>query len=104
MRRKNSRRSRTWRTELTCYCRQCWRSIAASCAEQAAFDSFYTVDPWAPRMDDSAPHFALSITAEIVHMTRLLMALGAAALLSIHVPSLAADDDNGHYGRDRVRF
>jgi amidase len=37
-------------------------------------------------------------------MTRLLLALGAAALLSIHLPVLANDDDDGHHGRDRVKF
>lgn len=37
-------------------------------------------------------------------MTRLLLALGAAALFSVQLPVLASDDDNGHHGRDRVKF
>ena len=37
-------------------------------------------------------------------MTRLLLALGAATLFSVHLPVLANDDDNGHHGRDRVKF
>jgi amidase len=37
-------------------------------------------------------------------MTRLLLALGAAALFSSHLPALANDDDDGHHGRDRVKF
>ena len=37
-------------------------------------------------------------------MTRLLLALGAAALFSIHLPALAGDDNDGRHGRDRVKF
>jgi hypothetical protein len=39
------------------------------------------------------------------YMTRLLLALGAAALFSVHLPVLANGDDNdGRHGRDRVKF
>jgi amidase len=38
-------------------------------------------------------------------MTRLLLALGAAALFSVHLPVLAHDDDdNDRHRRDRVKF
>jgi amidase len=37
-------------------------------------------------------------------MTRLLLALGAAALFSVHLPVLANDDADGHHGRDKVKF
>ena len=38
-------------------------------------------------------------------MTRLLLALGAAAaLFSFHLPVFAHDDDDGRHGRDRVKF
>ena len=37
-------------------------------------------------------------------MKRLLLALGAAALFSFHLPVLAHDDDDGRHGRDRVKF
>ncbi len=38
-------------------------------------------------------------------MTRLLLALGAVSLFSIHLPAFAHnDDDNDRRGRDRVKF